>query len=140
MRTSSSTDDIQLIKVVLVGESGTGKTSIIQKYCNDVFTENTDATLGYANGTKVIHLSNKKQIKFNIWDTAGQEAFRSINKIFYKDAEIVVLVYDVTNQKSFQEIINYWYYETRSYISNDAGKYIYIYVYVFNAFSNWNTW
>ena len=126
MRTSSSPDDIQSIKVVLVGESGTGKTSIIQKYCNDVFTEDTNTTLGCANETKVIHLSNKKQIKLNIWDTAGQEAFRSINKIFYKDAQIVVLVYDITNQKSFQEVVNYWYYETRSHISNDAGKYMYI--------------
>jgi small GTP-binding protein len=113
---------IQTKKVVLVGESGTGKTSIIQKYCKDIFTDDTNSTLGSSNETKLIHLSNKQQVKLNIWDTAGQEAFRSVNKIFYKDAEIVVLVYDITNRKSFQEVINYWYNETRSHVSDNAGK------------------
>ena len=131
MKISSSSDDIQSIKVVLVGESGTGKTSIIQKYCKDVFTDDANTTLGCANETKVIHLSNQKQIKLNLWDTAGQETFRSLNKIFYKDAQIVILVYDITSCKSFQEIVNYWYYETKSHISNDAGKYMYVYIYMY---------
>ena len=135
----ASSKDTQTVKVVLVGEAGTGKTSIIQKYCKDVFQESTNSTLGSSHETKVIRLSNQKELKLNIWDTAGQEAFRSVNKIFYKDANIVVLVYDITNRESFDEIVNYWYGEIKSHVKDNVGELAYN-TYNTHNFSDWNCW
>jgi small GTP-binding protein len=55
----------------------------------------------------------EKNIKFEIWDTAGQEKYRSITKIFYKDANVAILVYDVSRKESFEEIKNYWYQQVK---------------------------
>jgi small GTP-binding protein len=57
-----------------------------------------------------------------IWDTAGQETYRSINKIFYKEAKIVIFVYDITNIKSFKEIGSYWLHEVKNTVDEDTGK------------------
>ena len=61
--------------------------------------------------TKTINLNENTSIKFDIWDTAGQEKFKSLAKIFYKDAKVIILVYDITNKPSFETLKNYWYKE-----------------------------
>ena len=94
-------------KTILVGDSSVGKTSIIARYL-DKYKEKESPTIGASFAYKIENIDGKK-IKFEIWDTAGQERFRSINSIFYQDAYICIMVYDVTNQKSFQSLGSYWY-------------------------------
>ena len=63
-----------------------------------------------------------KSIKFEIWDTAGQEKYRSLTKIFYKDAGVAVLVYDITRKESFEEIQKYWYNQIKDYAPKNISK------------------
>ena len=88
---------LETIKVVLVGESGTGKTSIIQQYAYKIFDPNCATSISSQYVSQVINFPDlNKSIKLEIWDTAGQERYRSIAKLFYKDAKIIIFVYDVT--------------------------------------------
>ena len=97
-------------KVVLIGESGVGKTSIIQQYTSNKFDPDTVSSLSAQYVSKTVEFSNvQKAIKFDIWDTAGQEKYRSLAKIFYKDAKVICLVYDITNKESFNALKEYWY-------------------------------
>lgn len=99
----------QSCKVVLLGESGVGKTSIINRFINDTFDPNSLTSLGASFISKPLHIIDKKKsLKLDIWDTAGQEKYRSLTKFFYKDAAIAILVYDITNQSSFTELSEYW--------------------------------
>ena len=101
---------IETAKVVLLGESGVGKTCIISQFISGVFDPDTVTSLSAQYLTKSIDFKEyNKSIKFEIWDTAGQERFRSLAKIFYKDARVICLVYDITNKKSFQELKDFWY-------------------------------
>ena len=95
-------------KVVLVGESGVGKTSIITQFIDQTFQEDQQSTTGGTFSTKSVVCDNGKTLKFEIWDTAGQEKYRSLTKMFYKDANAAVLVYDITRKDSFEELQNYW--------------------------------
>ena len=96
-------------KVVLVGESGVGKTSIINRYLNNTYNENQKSTFAPKFKNKVINYPEyNKSISFDIWDTAGQEAYRSITKNFYVNAAIGIMVYDIRNRESFENIKNYW--------------------------------
>ena len=96
-------------KVVLVGESGVGKTSIINRYLNNTYNENQKSTFAPKFKNKVLNYPEyNKSISFDIWDTAGQEAYRSITKNFYVNAAIGVMVYDIRNRESFENIKKYW--------------------------------
>ena len=83
----------QCCKVVLLGESGVGKTCIISRYINDTFDENGMSTTGasYVGKNMTFDEYGGRSIKFDIWDTAGQEKYRALTKIFYKDASIAIL-------------------------------------------------
>ena len=94
-------------KTILVGDSGVGKTSIIGRYLKK-FNSNEKATIGASFTNKPEEIDGN-QIIFEIWDTAGQERFRSINTIFYQDAYICIMVYDITNKKTFDSLKEYWY-------------------------------
>ena len=103
------------IKVVLVGESGVGKTSIIQQFTTKKFDPHRETSLSAQFISKTVNFQDLgKEIKFDIWDTVGQEKYRSLAKIFYKDAKVIVFVYDITTEYSFNELKNYWYEETKS--------------------------
>ncbi len=113
--------DIISIKVVLVGNTGVGKTSIISRFVNDSFSINHLTTITPAYYSKTLSFDNeKKTIKYNIWDTAGQEKYRSMNKINYRNALVAILVYDITDENSFEDIKNYWYSEVKNNIDKDA--------------------
>ena len=104
-----STDNISC-KVVLVGDTGVGKTCIIQRYVNNNYDENTESTVASTYTYKVLQYPKyQKSISFDIWDTAGQEIYRALAKNFYLNAAIGVLVYDIKRQSSFDSIKNYWY-------------------------------
>ena len=101
-------EDLESIKIVLIGESGVGKTSIISQFVDQTFQDDQQSTIGGTFSSKVVKCSNGKVIKLEIWDTAGQERYRSVTKMFYKDADAACLVYDITNTFSFEELQNYW--------------------------------
>ena len=94
-------------KIILVGDSAVGKTSIIGRYVRK-FNEKEKMTIG-ASFTNKQEIIDDKNICFNIWDTAGQEKFRSINGIFYQDAYICLLVFDITRKQSFSNLKSYWH-------------------------------
>ena len=97
------------IKVVLIGESGTGKTSIIQRYAYQIFDPNCASSISAQYISKKIVLKDiNKTLKMDIWDTAGQEKYRSMAKLFYKDAKIILFVYDISSIHTFEELKNYW--------------------------------
>ena len=97
-------------KVVLVGESGVGKTCIIQRYVNNDYNENTESTTASTYTYKVVDYKQyNKSISFDIWDTAGQELYRAMAKNFYLNAAIGILVYDVRRKESFEALKDYWY-------------------------------
>ena len=101
-------------KIVLVGDAGTGKTCIISRFVNDKFNKSQMTTACPSFCTKTISYPQyKKTINLDIWDTAGQEMYRSISKLFYKNASVGILVYDITSIKSFQNIKDYWYNELK---------------------------
>ena len=109
---------MEAVKTVLVGESGVGKTSIISRFITDSFDPEVLSSSSAQFISKTIKLE-ETTIKFDIWDTAGQEKFRSLARIFYKDAKIIIYVYDITDKNSFEEIKNYWYKETLENITNN---------------------
>ena len=101
-------------KVVLLGKSGVGKTSIISRYTTNIFKSQLMSTPGANFVTKNVIMEDENQsIKFEIWDTAGQERYRALAKVFYKNAAVCVLVYDITRKSSFEEIKNYWVKEIK---------------------------
>ena len=122
----SDDDGAKTCKVVLLGESGVGKTCIIARFINNTFEDNIMSTTGasYAGKTMTFDEYQGKSIKFEIWDTAGQEKYRSLTKIFYKDAGVAILVYDITRKESFDEIQNYWYNQIKDHAPKNISKLI----------------
>jgi small GTP-binding protein len=114
-------DDNEYItcKVVMVGEPGVGKTSIISRYVLNQFSNVVISTTGASYATKIIELDKDNKIKFQIWDTAGQERFRSLAKIFYQNAAAVVLVYDITVRDTFEKLKEYWIKEIKDNAPSD---------------------
>ena len=105
----------EAVNVVLLGESGVGKTCIISQFTEHKFDQNVLSSLSAQFVSKTIeYLDFGKAIKFDIWDTVGQERFRSMAKIFYKEAKVIIFVYDITSQKSFDALQNFWYDEIKN--------------------------
>ena len=90
-------------KVVVVGDSGVGKTNLIKRFINDTFNKDSKATVGVEFLSKS-YLINSEVFKVQIWDTAGQERYKSITAAYYKGAKGAMIVYDVTNQTSFDNV------------------------------------
>ena len=101
-------------KVVVVGDSGVGKTCLMARYLNNKFDNNTITTACPTFATKQLFFNDiNKKINLDIWDKAGQELYKSISKLFYKGASIGILVYDITNINSFNSLKDYWYNELK---------------------------
>ena len=108
--------DAQPVKVVLLGESGVGKTSIITQFISKKFNQRCPTSVSAQFISKIMKFPEySKNLKFDIWDTVGQEKYRSLTKIFYKDADIIIFVYDITTEFSFKAIKDYWYKETKEH-------------------------
>ena len=109
----------QEIKVILVGQSGTGKTSLINSAIGQQFIEGKEqSTISSSFVTKIINI-DEKSYTINLWDTIGQEKFRSLTKIFIKDSKIVILVYDITVLNSFEEL-KFWYDTIKEVLGDTA--------------------
>ena len=110
----------EAIKVVLVGEAGVGKTSIITQFTVNKFDPHRETSLSAQFVSKTVEYQElKKSIKFDIWDTVGQEKYRALAEIFYRDAKVIVFVYDITTAYSFQELTKYWYGEVKQKTTGD---------------------
>ena len=90
-------------KILTIGESGVGKTCILRRFVENKFLKNHLATIGIDFKTKTLNINNQ-EIKLKIWDTAGQERFRNITTQYYKGADGIVLIYDVTDDASYEKI------------------------------------
>ncbi len=107
-----------LFKLVLVGDSGVGKSNILKKYTTDKFDLESKSTIGVEFATKSVEISGK-EIKAQIWDTAGQERYRAITSAYYRGALGIILVYDITNKSSFKNISR-WFKELKDHADNNA--------------------
>ena len=101
-------------KLILLGDSGVGKSSIIGRYISGIFMNDNITSSGASYSQKVYENKGRK-VRLNIWDTAGQEKFRALGRNFYKDAYIICLVFDLTNKKTFENIKQVWYPEIKKF-------------------------
>lgn len=106
----------RIIKVLIIGESGVGKSSLIRRFVDDEFDDNHDVTIGVDFKTKLMNIDGV-EFKLAIWDTAGAERFRSLTPSFYRNAKCAILVYDVTNRESLQKLDS-WLQELENYSNN----------------------
>lgn len=108
------------VKVVMIGDSGVGKTSIMTRYCESLFSESPGTTV-YTDFIPKDVTIDGKVLRAQIWDTAGQERYRLITRAYYREAAAVLLVYDITNHKSFDNITA-WIEELRRVISLENAE------------------
>jgi len=106
------------IKVILIGASGTGKTNIIKALVDKPFEDSSESTLTSAFVSKRINV-NYKDYKLEIWDTARQEMYKSLTKIFLVNSKIVIFVYDITQKSSFEEL-DFWINTAKENLDNSA--------------------
>ncbi|KAI1728377.1 ras family domain-containing protein [Ditylenchus destructor] len=109
-----------LFKLLLIGDSGVGKTCVLYRFSDDAFNATFISTIGIDFKIKTIELKGKK-IKLQIWDTAGQERFHTITTSYYRGAMGIMLVYDITNAKSFDNIAK-WLRNIDEHASEDVVK------------------
>ena len=105
-------------KIVLLGDVSVGKTSIASRYCKNSFNEHHINTIGGAYQQQKVVLSNGTMIKLHIWDTSGQERFRAMTNLYYRDAQVAILTYDITNESSFTSI-DFWIQELKYKVENE---------------------
>ena len=96
------------LKIIFVGEAQVGKTAIITQYTENRFEEEYMLSMNSDKRQKEVELTNGKKVKIEIWDTIGQIGYRAVNKIFMKNTKIALMVYDITNQKTFN-VLNEFY-------------------------------
>lgn len=109
-----------LIKLLLIGDSGVGKSCLLLRFSDDSFTPSFITTIGIDFKIRTIELDGKR-IKLQIWDTAGQERFRTITTAYYRGAMGILLVYDVTDERSFNNIRN-WFSNIEQHASEGVNK------------------
>lgn len=111
-----------LFKLLLIGDSGVGKTCVLFRFSEDAYNSTFISTIGIDFKIRTIELDGKR-IKLQIWDTAGQERFRTITTAYYRGAMGIILVYDITNEKSFDNIRN-WVRNIEEHASSDVERMI----------------
>ncbi len=109
--------DVLTFKIILLGDSSVGKTSLILRFCDNKFLEIGTSTIGVDTKTKDVR-HNGKKIELEIWDTAGQERFRTLAKNSVQGADGIILVYDITQKKTFSNI-KHWYDNIKNNIDID---------------------
>ncbi len=96
-----------LVKLLLIGDSGVGKSCMLLQFVNKEFTESFLSTIGIDFKVCTVKLKDETRVKLQIWDTAGQERFRSITRAYYKGSHALIIVYDVTDRGSFNDVHNW---------------------------------
>lgn len=111
-------------KLILIGDYGVGKTSLIQKFAVNNFSQEYISTKASTFETKYIENKKGEIIKIVLWDTAGQEKYRSISKNFFQDAQAIIMVYDITDKQSLESIVEFWFKELNKYREDDVLFYL----------------
>mmetsp|Transcript_34363 Transcript_34363/g.39718 ORF Transcript_34363/g.39718 Transcript_34363/m.39718 type:complete len:230 (-) Transcript_34363:58-747(-) len=111
-----------LFKLIIIGDTGVGKSCLLSRVMDNDFKEEHNVTIGVEFGSFVIKIDNKI-VKLQIWDTAGQESFRSITRIFYRGAHCVFLTYDVTRDDTFLDVVD-WLKEAKQHSNPDILLYL----------------
>lgn len=119
-KTADGPDYEYLFKLLLIGNSGVGKSCILMRYADNSFTENFFNTIGVDFKIKTISLHDQV-IKMQIWDTAGQDRFRTLTSSYYRGAHGIIIVYDVTNRDSFDNV-RIWMQEIEKFASENVNK------------------
>ncbi|KAI8901076.1 small GTP-binding protein [Globomyces pollinis-pini] len=109
-----------LFKLLLIGDSGVGKSCLLLRFADDTYTESYISTIGVDFRIRTIELEGKT-VKLQIWDTAGQERFRTITSSYYRGAHGIIVVYDVTDQETFNNV-KQWLQEIDRYASEGVNK------------------
>lgn len=109
-----------LIKIVIIGDSKSGKTSLVNRYCDDHFSSSFITTIGIDFKIKTIEVNGIK-VKVQLWDTAGQERFRTLTKTYWRGANGVILVFDCSNRESFEHLES-WFEELNLNTYNNSGN------------------
>lgn len=104
------------LKILLIGETSTGKSCLLLRFYENVFDEFLSSTIGFDHKSKTITVCNQS-VKLSLWDTAGSERFRTLTASYYRDAHGAVLVYDITNRESFEKL-NLWQKELDMYTTH----------------------
>ena len=115
--TEQSENKELLYKILLLGDSSVGKTCFLMRYTDNTYQEIHMSTIGIDNKFKDVELEDGKKVKIQIWDTAGQDRFRSITRNYYKGANGIVLIFDVTNKKSYENVKN-WVKQIKEEVSS----------------------
>ena len=110
-------DEIVEIKAILLGESGVGKTNLANAAVDLRFDQNSKSTVNALYVQKKMNILGK-DYELRLWDTAGQEQYRALTKLFYKDSKVVIFVYDITNKKSFTDL-KYWINEIKETLGDE---------------------
>ena len=128
---SDDEEEIPTYKIILVGESGVGKTSIMNRFLKDNFKENIIPTSSayYAEKTIKLEKYKGKTLQFGIWDTVGQEKYRSLTKNFFVKATAALIVYDIMKKNSFEEIKKFWYNQVIEYSPEEINKFLFFFNY-----------
>ncbi|KAL3898841.1 MAG: hypothetical protein SGCHY_002467 [Lobulomycetales sp.] len=109
-----------LFKLLLIGDSGVGKSCLLLRFADDTYTESYISTIGVDFKIRTIELEGKT-VKLQIWDTAGQERFRTITSSYYRGAHGIIVVYDVTDQETFNNV-KQWLQEIDRYANEGVNK------------------
>uniref|UniRef100_A0A0K8RG29 Putative gtpase rab1/ypt1 small g protein superfamily n=1 Tax=Ixodes ricinus TaxID=34613 RepID=A0A0K8RG29_IXORI len=110
-----------LFKIIIIGDSGAGKSSLLLRFADDTYSESNMSTIGVDFKIKTVKIDNVT-IKLQIWDTAGQERFRTITSTYYRGAHGIITVYDVTNRVSFESVKKTWLTDIEKYSSANISK------------------
>jgi|Transcript_12034 Ras-related protein Rab-2A len=113
-----------LFKIVILGDTGVGKTCILKRLTDQSFTEEHGVTIGVEFGNFGMIIKEETYVKLQIWDTAGQESFRSITRSFYQGSHGVFLVFDITCKQSFEDIRTQWLREVHDHTSESTIIYL----------------
>ena len=105
-------------KIITIGNSGVGKTSILNRYISNTFRGELIPTVGLDFSYKVVTLENGKKVKLKLFDTAGQEKFRTFSKAYFRNTDCILFVYSVDNYQSFENITD-WIHFTDNHISKE---------------------
>ena len=116
----NTTEYDHLFKLLLIGDSGVGKSSLLLRFTDNNYTEDNISTIGVDFKIKTIEIDGKR-VKLQIWDTAGQERFRTITSSYYRGAHGIIIVYDVTNKDSYWNVQR-WLHEVDRYAYEKVSK------------------